>query len=52
MVRNRDNSFDNEIMKFESLSLKLGHLRFQPSLRSIENFLAFSKKRNLSPLNF
>ena len=45
MVRNRDNSFNEEMLEFESLSLKLDHLRFQPSLRSIEKILAVSKKQ-------
>ena len=45
MVRNRDNSFNEEMLKSESLSLKLDYLRFQPSIRSIGKILAVSKKQ-------
>lgn len=45
IARNRDDSFNEVLLEFESLRLKLEHLRLIPNNRSIEKILAYSKKQ-------
>ena len=45
IARNRDDSFNEVLLEFESLRLKLDHLRLIPNNRSIEKILADSKKQ-------
>ena len=45
IARNRENSFNEEVLEFESLSLKLDHLRLQPCHRSVEKILAYSRNQ-------
>ena len=45
IARNRDDSFNEVLLEFELLRLKLEHLRLIPNNRSIEKILAYSKKQ-------
>ena len=45
IARNRDDSFNEVLLEFESLRLKLEHLRLKPNNRSIEKILTYSKKQ-------
>lgn len=52
IARNRDDLFSDGILEFESLILRLDHLRLQPIKSSFDKILAYSKNRNSSQLNF
>ena len=45
IARDRDDSFNEVLLEFESLRLKLEHLRLIPNNRSIEKILTYSKKQ-------
>ena len=45
IARDRDDSFNEVLLEFESLRLKLEHLRLKPNNRSIEKILTYSKKQ-------
>ncbi len=44
-VRNRDDTFNEVLLEFESLRLKLDQLRLTPNNLSIENFLSYCRKQ-------
>ena len=45
LVRNRDDTFNEVLLEFESLRLKLDQLRLTPNNLSIENFLSYCRKQ-------
>ena len=45
IARNRDDSFNEVLLEFESLRLKLDQLRLTPNNLSIEKILAYSRKQ-------
>jgi hypothetical protein len=45
IARDRDDSFNEVLLEFESLRLKLEHLRLKPNNRSIENIDVFQKTK-------
>ena len=44
-VRNRDDTFNEVLLEFESLRLKLDQLRLTPNNLSIEKILSYSRKQ-------
>ncbi len=45
IARNRDDSFNEVLLEFESLRLKLDQLRLTPNNLSIEKILSYSRKQ-------
>ena len=45
IARNRDDSFNEVLLEFESLKLKLDQLRLTPNNLSIEKILSYSRKQ-------
>jgi len=45
IARNRDDSFNEALLEFELLRLKLDQLRLTPNNLSIEKILAYSRKQ-------
>jgi len=46
-VRNRDDTFNEVLLEFESLRLKLDQLRLTPNNLSIENFFVILQKTEI-----